>query len=306
MNHTVPRPASRHPRRASPALLVGVAALLALWSAPAARATYPGANGRLAYESLTTNGSQTVIDQISSIPLSSAANCQPGATGTTDCSIGRIAYSPDGRTIVAGRRGRLELVEANGTHVRILTRQTGYDEAPAFLPNGQTIVFAGRAGHRTNLYEVGVDGTHLRQLTTRGGSWPAPCASGEIAFVGRHGLYIIRAGGTRMHRLVAGSFTRPDCAPNSRRILYGTLRGDATISVKGGAPTTMRGVGGGENAVYSPDGRFIAFERRVYEQGDLIEQLVVLRIGGRIIRRSEVGDGQVTSAGSLAWQPLHG
>ncbi len=305
MDHTVLMRASRHPRTARAAGLVGVTALLVLGTASAARATYPGTNGSLAHEALTTNGSEPVTDQISSIPASSAANCHPGPTGTTGCRIGRIAYSPNGRTIVAARAGRLELVGANGRDLRTLARQTGADEAPAFLPDGRTIVFAGRADHRTNLYEVSVNGTHLRQLTTRGGSWPAPCPSGEIAFVRRRGLYVIRADGRGLRRLVTGSFTRPDCAPDSRRILYGTRRGVATISVRGGRPSTVRRIGGGEDAIYSPDGRFIAFERHVYEQGEIIEQLVVLRIGGGIVRRSEVGNGQVTSAGSLAWQPLH-
>ncbi len=287
---------------ALPALLM----LVALLSAPAVEAAYPGGNGRIGVIVTEVGQSDVAFVGISSIPSSSAANCHPDSSGVASCSIGRASYSPDGRSIVAARvanGGSLELVSANGKSVRILRQLTSNDENPAFLPGGKMIVFSGTVDHLTNLYEVGVDGTGLRQITTGGGSWPAPCSNGAIAFVGKDGLYITRVHG-RPRRLVRGSVSTPDCAPNSRRIVYGNAVGGIdTVAARGGRHRGVRNAVG-DNPVYSPDGRFIAYVTNVYAQdlSNLIDEVWVSRLDGKVTRRDEVGN-VVTSAGALTWQP---
>ena len=191
------------------------------------------------------------------------------------------------------------LASANGKHVRFLKQLTSDDEEPAFLPGGRWIVFTGKAGQGTNLYEVRVDGTGLKQLSTAGGSWPAPCANGTIAFVGGRGLYLIRAHGTRPRLIVASrSVKTPECAPNSRRIVYDY---GLTVSASGGRPRAIRNVS--SYPVYSPDGRFIASDYSgLTPSGDLADLVFVTRLDGRVVRSYTVGSGDGNPLGAVAWQ----
>jgi Tol biopolymer transport system component len=278
---------------------------------PGAQATYPGRNARIAYETTIANGGVAVFDGISSIPASSQANCHgtPPDDGVI-CDIGRVSYSPDGRTIVAARQsgsgGQLMVVGANGQNVRVLTGQTSDDEEPAFLSGGQRIVFTGSSGHATrNLYTVGTDGTGLKQLTKTVASWAAPCANGTIAFVRRDGLYLMRGNGTGVRRLVRGEVSTPDCGPNSRRIIYALPDGQiATVSSRGGRVTRIRNAAGAY-PIFSPDGTEFAYTTVVYSQdgGELVTNLVIARLSGKRLRHYEVGDGVATDAGALTWQP---
>lgn len=286
--------------------LLAFLTLIALLCAPAVQAAYPGANGKVGYVWTEVGNSDVAFVRISSIPSSSAANCNSDSSGLASCAIGRASYSPDGKAIVAARvsdHGSLELLGANGQGVHILSRLTSDDEDPAFLPGGEKIVFSGTVNHQTNLYEVRINGTGLKQMTARGGSWPAPCPNGAIAFVGGNGLYIMGVHG-RVRRLARGSVSTPDCAPDSRRILYSDAGGGIdTVAAKGGKPTRVRHARG-SNPVYAPDGRFIAYVTNVYAQdlSNLIDEVWVSRLDGKVVSRDEVGN-VVTSAGALTWQP---
>ena len=183
MIKSVSRPA-RHWR----ALLISVAAVAvaALALAPVAGAADPGRNGSVAYPETFNNGSVETESAINSIPQSSAVNCQgTNSDGSDNCDIGRFGYSPNGKQIVAARSGQLAMLDSHGGDVQLLKALTSDDEQPAFLPGGQTIVFAGRAGNQTNLYEVATDGTGLKQLTTKGARGPrlAPTARSPMSTV---------------------------------------------------------------------------------------------------------------------------
>jgi TolB protein len=91
----------------------------------------------------------------------------PGADGEPD-------YSPNGKHIVfrrspPGKRPRIAIMRANGTHIRTLTH--GYDMEPAFSPNGRKIVFDRGTKHGTKLFIMRRDGTHQHLVT--GGQAPS-------------------------------------------------------------------------------------------------------------------------------------
>jgi Tol biopolymer transport system component len=300
----------RRGARSSAWLIAAAAALLAL--APTAAATYPGRNGKLAYETAAGNGSVVVFDGISSIPQSSAANCQgnPSNTdGQTDCTIGRINYSPDGKRIVAARQGaqgQLEVLDSGGKKVTVLGPLTSDDEEPAFAPGGRTIVFTGTVSRHQNLYEVSTDGSHLKQLTKHGGEWAAPCANGQIAYVNNGALYVMHADGSHVRRLVKRDVNTPDCAPNSRSVVYQGGYADFIVNLGGGKPKQIPG-SDGMTPVFSPDGTRVAYTEESIDPQTQNQAtfLVIARRNGHRLRTSEVGDGVVTSAGTLAWQPRH-
>lgn len=308
------------PRLAKPrtphAPIAAVAAVVAaLTVAPAASATYPGVNGPIAYPDSINNPDtgEATQTEISSIPGKSAVNC-PGtkSDGSTSCDIGRFGYSPDGKQIVAARSqtgaapsGQLAVLDRNGGNVRILSPLTSDDEQPAFLPGGHKIVFAGNANHRTNLYEVATDGTGLKQLTMTGGSWPAPCSNRTIAFINSGALYLINIDGSHLRRLVRRNVSTPDCAPNSRSIVYQGLNSDFIVQTKGGSPQR---VPGGDTPVFSPDGKRTASVEDLPDPesgGSPVQTIVVFeRESGRRVRKQAVGDNLgVYTIGALTWVP---
>ncbi len=269
---------------------------------------FPGRNGTIAYQTDGNDGSNVQFSGISSIPQGSAANCtdtSPDQNQGVDCFIGRFGYSPDGTRIVAARSGRLEVLDANGKDVRILTALTSQDSDPAFLPDGETIIFAGKAQGNSKLYTVKADGTGLRQVTTKGGSWPAPCANGSIAFVNNNALYMMRANGSGLRRL-AGHASTPDCAPNGKSLVYEGRGGDFIVNTGGGRSRRIKG-GDGSWPVFSPDGARVASAQDSPSEagGYSVPSIVVVEPKtGRRVRKQAIGDAAAAvTVGPLAWQP---
>lgn len=291
---------------------IGFAAAIALstvaTAVPSALATYQGRNGTLAYQVDTNdpNSGNTVDSDISSIPSMSRANCEDPTGNQAPCAIGRFSYSPDGTRIVAERSGQLEVLEADGTKVKVLKQLTSSDTEPAFLRNG-AIVFAGMVSGHQNLYTVNADGSGLRQLTRNGGSWPAPCGSGSVAFVNHGALYLRRSNGS-VRRLAKRGVLTADCAPNSRSIVYATGFHVFVVRTTGGKSRRLEGADGAEFPVFSPNGSRIASLQSLPDPepgGSSVDTIVVQEAkNGRRVHKDAIGDNlDVITGGPLAWQP---
>ena len=154
---------------------------------------------------------------------------------------------------------RIMVINADDTGETELPALTVDDAQPAFLPSG-ALVFAGRASRRKlqNLYTAAIDGTGLRQLTRSGGSQPAPCSDGSIAFIRDHDLYLWLASG-RVRELARG-VSWPDCSPNNRQIVFLHKQDLYVISNVGRRmrQLTHHGIAVGA-ATFSPNGKLIAF-----------------------------------------------
>ena len=79
----------------------------------------------------------------------------------------RARLAPDGRTLAfvtrEGSDYRIAVQDLGNGGVRVLTRGS-LDEAPAFAPNGLTLIYAGKAGGRRTLATVAVDGQVTQRL----------------------------------------------------------------------------------------------------------------------------------------------
>jgi TolB protein len=190
-------------------------------------------------------------------------------------------WSPDGRRIafVSRRDGKaLYVMNADGSGLRIVARVEALT-TPAWSPDGREIVYG-----RNGVYVMNADGSGQRQLARRG-SAPAWSPDGRrIAFVITGKLYVVNADGsghrtlTRLGRggsgaslawspdgrkllLVVKSISAPGCGYCSRLWVLnadGSGLRDLTRNLGG-----SRGFGAwpASDAVWSPDGRKIAFVR---------------------------------------------
>ncbi len=317
--------------------MVGLALVLAPVAvgldAATARAAYSGRNGAIAFELYSDShfsdvGAESKSDVVMTYSKTIAA-CDD-SSGSLSCRFGPPSYSPDGKTIVASRLGgtstgsTMMLVGANGADQRSLAPQTSDDEHPSFLPSGIALVFDGKTSTTpgVNLSTVSAGGAGLHQLTQTGGSSPAPCANGAIAFVKRGDIYLLSRDQRSQRRLTFRGGSDPSCSPDSRQIAF-VRRGDVyTIASNGkrvrrftGRTTHRRGYsppGSAYSPTFSPDGRQIAFLTSYDDPSangsDNVLEFINLRKGriraGPVIGGSSCysGDCSVSTSSGISWQ----
>jgi Tol biopolymer transport system component len=141
-------------------LLTIAATLAALLVATGARATYPGANGRLAF-GMTADGN---TDVYSVLPNGDALRRLTDDPRFDACA----AYSADGKWIAWCGPGGIWLMKQNGTDKRQLTT---FGAFPDISPDGSKVVFSGSPTGSTNVdvWTVAVATGSLTRLRTEPG-----------------------------------------------------------------------------------------------------------------------------------------
>jgi Tol biopolymer transport system component len=126
------------------------------------------------------------------------------------------SWSPNGRTLLFATI-RLEsdleiaVVNANGTRLRLLTRNTVRDHSPRWSANRRRIAFVRRGA----VWLLNADGTGQRRLVV--GTSPTWSPSGrEIAFATGGGVRIVPVGGGASRMLAPGAL--PAWAPRGREL----------------------------------------------------------------------------------------
>ena len=178
--------------------------LATLLLADVAQATFPGANGKIAFE----RGNETAEHDIYAINPDGSGELNLTHNGGNNR---RIAWSPDGSQIAffSDGDGRdnyydIHVANADGSGSPIRVTYTGNANYPAWSPDGRSIAFADEF-----LYTVHSDGSGLRALTGTGRSespsW-SPDGS-KIAFGHTDGfgfatnIYVVNPDGSGIRRL---------------------------------------------------------------------------------------------------------
>jgi Tol biopolymer transport system component len=260
-------------------LAVGLASLLL----PAtAWATWPGANGRIAYVGIGT------VHGIDSI--------RPDGSGHRALTRDRDSepsWSADGRRIVFVRDkewnagssfNEVVTMRADGQNQTRVTHDGEADFSPSFSPNGRRIVYVHSGWF--SLVTIHPDGTHRDVLLRLGFSLTGPesvsptyAPSGRrIVFAGvvgrRNGplseaIWSIRTDGSHLHRLTAPGQNRsrwcdkgcqdvfPYWTPDGHHIVYWRCNGECHDREGGGPhPSIMRADGSYERRLHVPTGYF--------------------------------------------------
>jgi len=161
-------------------------------------------------------------------------------------------WSPDGKQIVfqSNRDGSPEgwdgydiyVMDADGSNIRRLTREPGFDATPAWSPDGSRIAFMSSRDDksRSEIYVMTVDGSKAWRLThdKKGAGRPAWSPDGErIAFASTRSnrkqaydgaefeIYVMDADGTNIQRLThrPGADGAPDWSPDGSEIVFNYL-----------------------------------------------------------------------------------
>lgn len=299
-------------RRAGAALAALAGLGLALLAAQSAAATFPGANGVIAFAS-----DRDVLLQHPQVFSVSGRGGQPRNLSRSAGDESDPAPSPDGRRIAFSHGGELWLMNAGGGGRRLLVPG---GSRPVWSPNGRSIAFnAGgpgecpppslRCGHTVAVWIVRLDGSppRLLEASSRNASW-SPNGR-RIAYEGSidpygspHGVRVANADGTN-RRWIARTGGRPAWSPDGRSVAYATERGIRLVRADG---TRRRRVSSdGRGPIWEPRGGRLAHTcgSVVQAGGRAVSALCVVGPAGRgrrVVARGVVVDGNEAAA---AWSP---
>jgi len=292
---------ARH-RRRSVGLAVSAAVLILALSGSTAWATFPGANGRIAYGRTPSGGPYTIHSVVPS--------------GRDDKRLGpgsMPSWSPNGHRLAFIRsvngQGEVYSMAADGTDARRLTHTRINEDSPTWSPSGRRIAFDGHSG----ITVMRSDGSDQRVLTDRGGS-PTYSPDGKwIAFlVGRTAkrnasIWVMRRNGHHQHRLLSlgsdGGWIG-DYSPDASKISFSRCGAECRYFVansNGGdirrlpcPPDYFRGL---TAPSFSPDGRRLLGETAAVE----VVTLPLESCSPRVVAHLGPDDGALPD-----WQPLPG
>lgn len=192
------------------------------------------------------------------------------------------AWSPDGAQIAflsdrddpsSGACGhscwnQLYVVNADGSGEHRVVKTKFSVQHPDWSPDGTKITFDSGSNLRGNVYVVNADGSDLHLLIEDGlwADW-SPDGSRLVFASGRDGnveLYLADADGSNQRRLTRNPRMEyfPDWSPDGRRIAFAVLQDRAiyVMDTESGSEQRLTRRGNAEDATWSPDGNWIAYQ----------------------------------------------
>jgi WD40-like Beta Propeller Repeat len=185
-------------------------------------------------------------------------------SGQVHWSLGRVGpirdprWSYEGFRIAYFARGRLRVVNGDGTNDHLLTRNA-LPGVLAWQPGTHSLAYVNRAG---NIVVQNVDlprsPAHIRtRLSPRALQWTP---DRRIVAVGPHAIGIFAPRGPQLSRFdVEGRIATASVSPDGSRIAFVEVRNkESTVQVDG--QTIFKGAGAITNLAWSPDGRWLLLD----------------------------------------------
>jgi Tol biopolymer transport system component len=272
---------STHHHHRRTALTVAVASCAALVLAAPAHATFPGRDGRIAFQSATGQGGQIFTVRPNGRDLRQITQVSGADALSPD-------WSPNGRLIAFAidrpESGQIAIMNADGSGLVMLPTAPGnlYEDDPSFTPDGRRLIFHSFDGAVEGIWSMKLDGTDHRLLLTVSSADPNVSPDGRrLAFMGANGepfgqaLFTSGVDGSNLTALTPFSFNvgfKLDWAPDGQHLGFihnadfaypDDSANIATIRPNGTGLRFITNYHGGKvNAFfgsYSPDGRWIVF-----------------------------------------------
>ncbi|MFM8795455.1 MAG: TolB family protein, partial [Betaproteobacteria bacterium] len=229
-------------------------------------------------------------------------------TVSIDTSTGTwmsVDVSPDGKTLVFDLLGDLYLLPIEGGQARPLTSSMAWEHQARFSPDGRQLAFVSDAGGGDNIWVMNLDGSGARAITQepeRLLNNPVWHPSGHYVLARKHyfGTRSMGSGEIWLYHLDGGKgvalnekpnwqkdLGEPAISPDARHLYYSrdTTPGNSFEYNKdsnkeifrifrqdlhdGHTEPFVTGPGGAVRPVPSPDGKHLAFVRRVRNQSTL-------------------------------------
>lgn len=288
-----------------PALLFAASSLSGVRST---HATFPGGNGKIAFEKHIIQDGNLNIE----IFVMEADGTNPVNITSSPGHDTRPAWSPDGTRIAFGRDGDIWVMDADGGNKANLMNSPTIEVDPVWSPDGTRIAF-GRGPGNGGLYVMNSDGSNVTFLAPNGsvgldgGSSWSPDGS-RIAF--GPDLQLVNADGTSLTKLPddnpAGTDLDPSWSPDGNCIVYRSYRGgvgegEIYVTTPDGTrrANLSRHPADEEWVTWSPDGTRIVFTSK----RDGNQELYVMDAdGGNQVRLTNTPEAEL----SVDWQPLPG
>jgi Tol biopolymer transport system component len=284
--------------------------VLALGSVSSAGATFPGANGGIAFERLASTDLNTGASHRNLWITTSQGPARP-LVKLRYMSAVDVSWSPNGRMIAFAADCSFKYrllcssvwrMNADGSGLRMLSNGEAQDYCPAWSPSGKQIAFTaffeGARNNLSGIYVMNVDGTSRTAIDQNEldgcTAWSPDGAT--IAFTRANRLYAIGANGSGEHAIATnvGRYDKPDWSPDGSRIAFSKRdRNTSRVFIIRADGTGSHPVAHGSSPTWSPDGRMIAFARG----GEIY---IVNANGGRAVRATRQ---RMHSAAHPAWQP---
>ena len=295
-------------------LLLWIAAvlLLALVAPSTAAASFPGANGKIAFQT-NRDGNYEVYSM------------NPDGSGqtnlTNNASVdGNPTWSPDGTKIAfaSDRDGNYEVyvMNADGSGQTRLTNNASFDYEPTWSPDGTKIAFTSDRDPDGEIFVMNADGSAQVQLTFNGTFDDEPSWSPDgtkIAYInqvpgGVREIFTMNPDGSGQTNLTnnGGFNSGPDWSPDGTKIAYHSGAGFCgpncevfTMNADGSAQTNRtNNPASDSHPAWSPDGTKIAFTSNRDAAGG---EIYTMNPDGTGVTRL-TNNGAVD--GTAAWQPL--
>jgi len=219
-----------------------------------------------------------------------------------------LDVSPDGKTLVFDMLGDIYTMPISGGNATNITNSMAWDMQPRFSPDGDRLSYTSDAGGGNNIWTMGVDGSAAQQVTKEdfrllnNADW-SPDGNYLVARKHFTGMRSLGAGEIWMYHTSGGSGIQLNERPNEQKDLgepvfsydgkhvlfsrdstpgkYFEYSKDSNSQIyeifaidiyTGEVEPWVSGPGGAVRPTPSPDGKYLAFVRRIREKSALFLQ----------------------------------